>query len=94
MRITLSLLPHVSHVVFALLVSLQDIYIRNNQIGDEGITAFSSALYSGALASLQVLFVGTGPLGTDHPALKVVCEACGLDVDRWGISFKSSHLYK
>ena len=62
------------------LAFLGNLFLSNNQIGDEGMKAFSGALSSGALASLQVLYVDDGPMGTDHPALKVVCEARAI---RW-----------
>ena len=67
------------------LANLTNLQLFNNQIGDEGMTAFSSALSSGALRSLQTLWVDNGSMGVDHPALKVVCEARGINYPRWRI---------
>tara|TARA_B110000046_G_scaffold4947_1_gene5267 strand:+ start:1045 stop:1401 length:357 start_codon:yes stop_codon:yes gene_type:complete len=49
-------------------------YLEMQIIGNEGMKAFSSALSSGSLKSLQALFVDDGPMGTDYPALRAVCE--------------------
>ena len=32
----------------------------------------------GAMASLKTLYVNDGPLVTEHPALKAVCQARGI----------------
>jgi hypothetical protein len=67
-------LPH------CLKLSIQD----SNQIGDAGITALAQAIKpvsdggSGAMASLKVLYVSDGPLGTEHPALKAACVSRGI----------------
>lgn len=52
--------------------------LSGNQIGDTGLIALSEALVKGALASLEALVVDDGPLGTEHPALNVACEARGI----------------
>ena len=56
----------------------QDLRLWGNQIGDAGMKSFSEALSSGALASIDTLYVDDGPLGTEHPALKAACEARGI----------------
>ena len=40
--------------------------------------AFADAIRSGALVSLETLYVNDGPLGTEHPALKAACEVRGI----------------
>ena len=57
-----------------------ELSLWGNQIGDAGITALADACGSGAMASLMTLFVNGGPLGTEHPALKAVCEARGIEL--------------
>ena len=61
------------------LASVTMLSLSGNQIGDEGIKAFSSALRSGALASLQRFYLDDETMGALHPALKVVCEARGIN---------------
>ena len=60
------------------LAQCQELDLHGNQIGDTGMAAFAKALANGAMASLDTLYVDDGPLGTDHPALKVECEARGI----------------
>ena len=60
--------------------NLEMLWLKGNQIGDDGMKAFSTAIASGALASLMTLYVDDGRLGTDHPALKAACETCGIIV--------------
>ena len=47
---------------------------------DAGLTSLAEACASGALASFKTLAVDDGPLGTEHPALKAVCQACGIEL--------------
>jgi Leucine-rich repeat (LRR) protein len=42
---------------------LQELWLDENSIGDEGMKAFSSALSSGALASLQKLYLHHNQIG-------------------------------
>ena len=58
----------------------QGLGLERNQIGDAGLTALAKAVESGALASLNTLYVDDGPLGTEHPALKVACDARGINL--------------
>ena len=58
--------------------NLQVLDLRNNQIGDAGLTALAKAVENGALASLETLYVADGPLGTEHPALKAACKVRGI----------------
>ena len=60
--------------------SLAVLNLRHNQISDPGMIAFSNAIRNGSLPSLQMLGVDDGPLGTEHPQLKAVCEARGIDL--------------
>ena len=60
------------------LTQLKTLDLRRNQIGDPGITSLSEALAVGAMHSLHRLYVGDGPLGREHLALKAACEACGI----------------
>ena len=62
------------------LANCQSIDLDQNQIGDAGMQAFSEAIRSGALPSLQTLSVDDGPLGTEHPQLKAACEARGIEL--------------
>ena len=57
--------------------SLCSLDLAGNRISDEGISAFSTAISSGAMGSLQALYVDDSIY---HPALKVVCEARGIDL--------------
>lgn len=50
--------------------------IRNNSIGDAGLTALASALGSGALASIESLVVEH----PEHLALETACEVRGIGV--------------
>ena len=61
------------------LASLEDLRLWDNTIGDKGMKVFSSALSSGALASLQRIYLGDETMGALHPALKVVCEDRGIN---------------
>ena len=60
---------------------LQELYLNNNEIGDDGVKALASAISSGAMASLQQLVVDEGPLGSEHPALKAACDARGINLN-------------
>ena len=62
------------------LPALRILGLGNNNIGDVGLQAFADALGKGALASLKTLYVNDGPLGTEHPALKVACDARGINL--------------
>ena len=57
------------------LPNLEKLWLQGNTIGDAGITTFADAVSNGVLTLLKVLYVDDGPLGTEHPALKVACEA-------------------
>ena len=58
----------------------QELSLYGNKIGDAGLTALAEVVESGALASLKTLYVDDGPLGTEHPALKVACDARGINL--------------
>ena len=66
--------------------SLTHLDLDNNRIGDAGMIAFANAIKPtdeipmGSLASLKTLYVDDGPMGTDHPALKAVCGARGIQL--------------
>ena len=47
------------------LASLQRLLLSHNQIGDEGMKAFSSALSSGSLASLETLGLLNNQIGDE-----------------------------
>jgi len=53
--------------------------IDNNKIGNEGMKAFSIALSSGALASLQYLHLNNNPASdTAKNTMKVVASSRGI----------------
>ena len=60
--------------------NMQVLALHQNQIGDAGLSALAEAVGKGALASLKTLYVDDGPLGTEHPALKVACDARGINL--------------
>ena len=59
---------------------LTSLGLANNKIGDKGLEALSAAFATGAMASLETLYVDDGQLGTEHPALKAACEARAIDL--------------
>ena len=62
------------------MAGLRELYLQHNQIGDKGLEAFSKALATGAMVSLEFLGVDGGPLGTEHPALRAACSARGIEL--------------
>ena len=75
------------------LASLEVLSFGGNPVGDSGMITFADAIKPtdeipmGALASLRTLNVDDGPMGTDHPALKAVCGARGIQLldGRWEV---------
>ena len=59
------------------LAKLTKLDLAFNKIGDDGMKAFSDAIAMGSMGSLQALYVDDSIY---HPALKVVCEARGIDL--------------
>ena len=45
--------------------SLMELYLYNNQIGDEGMKAFSNAIASGSLGSLKTLYLSPSARGIE-----------------------------
>ena len=47
---------------------LQELYLNNNEIGDDGVKALASAISSGALPQLQKLFLSNNQIGDEGMA--------------------------
>ena len=60
--------------------AVQMLSLQSNEIGDAGVSALANACASGSMASLESLYMGDGPLGTEHPGLKAACEARGINL--------------
>eukprot|EP00966_Prymnesium_polylepis_P289518 6687367-Prymnesium_polylepis.1 len=58
------------------MAQLTELYLDNNQIGDEGMNTFSMALASGAMAKLKVLDMRENP--GDRATVKEACKARGI----------------
>ena len=63
-----------------LLRALEWLDLSETQIGDAGMSDFSRQIAIGSLPSLRMLGMDDGPLGNEHPQLKAVCEARGIDL--------------
>ena len=50
---------------FCMVCYMQELYLYNNQIGDTGMQAFSTALAGGALALLNDLYLNNNPISDD-----------------------------
>ena len=59
------------------LAQLTTLGLGGNQIGDAGLSSLAAAVGNGALASLETLVVDDDE---EHPALKVACQARGIDL--------------
>ena len=62
---------------------LENLDLSGNQFADQGMKAVCFGNRhggTGSLPSLQMLSVDLGALGTEHPQLKAVCEARGIDL--------------
>eukprot|EP00966_Prymnesium_polylepis_P270575 6250732-Prymnesium_polylepis.1 len=60
------------------MAQLKELWLMQNQIGDKGMTAFSTALVSGAMANLKTLYTGVNPGNTS--AVKEACGARGISM--------------
>eukprot|EP00966_Prymnesium_polylepis_P081688 1892354-Prymnesium_polylepis.1 len=58
------------------MAKLEKLLLFNNQIGDQGMQAFSTALASGAMANLETLYMHRNP--GDPAAVKEACKARGI----------------
>ena len=56
----------------------QYLRLSDNKIGDAGLTALAKAVESGALASLEKLFVPDGC--ENNPQLKAACSQRGIEL--------------
>jgi hypothetical protein len=59
------------------LAILTKLYLHENQIGDEGMKAFSSALSSGSLPELDTLYVSLGNPG-NTVGVEEICKSRGI----------------
>ena len=59
---------------------LCDLWLANNQIGDVGLRRFADACARGGLSALKVLCMHEGPFGTEHPELRMACEARDIEL--------------
>ena len=69
-----------SAVATGALGQLTCIDLTEDNISDPGLSSLSETLTTGALPSLQTLYIDYGPLGTEHPQLKAVCEERGIEL--------------
>ena len=58
------------------LAKLERLYLSDNQIGDYGMKAFSTAIASGALPKLEVVNVSSNP--GNKMGMKEACRARGI----------------
>ena len=56
---------------------LKELWLNYNQIGNEGMKAFSTAIASGALPKLAEVFVGRNP--GNGMGVKEACSARGIE---------------
>ena len=47
---------------FCMVCYMQELYLYNNQIGDTGMQAFSTALAGGAMAHLNKIYLSSNPI--------------------------------